>query len=117
MCVILPKKYCSEQLQINKSIKVQIVHVDEYNHIMFVAEYENVTSKEILEIPLLNVGDKIEVSFYQRSPKAHGCHGLIKVQIVSLPKFVNFKKRYVAQVINRKDLFTYEVKLIKCTNQ
>ena len=113
MGVILPKKYCGEQLQINKPIKVQIVHVDKYNHIMYVSEFENVTSREILEIPLLNIGDKIEVSFYKRYPKAHGCHGLVNVLIVPSQKFIDFKKRYEAQVTSRKEQFTYEVKIIK----
>lgn len=113
MGVIMPKKFCNEQLRINKSIKVQIVHVDTNNHVMYVSEFENVTSKEILEIPLLNIGDKIEVSFYKRNPKAHGCHGLVNVLIAHSPKYIDFKKRYEAQVTSRKDQFTYEVKIIK----
>ena len=113
MGVIMPKKFCDEQLRINKSIKVQIVHVDTNNHIMYVSEFENVTSREILEIPLLNIGDKIEVSFYKRNPKAHGCHGLVNVLIAHSPKYIDFKKRYEVQVTSRKDQFTYEVKIIK----
>lgn len=115
--VLLPKKYCKQELKIKQSIKVQIVHIDTSRPVIFVSEIDNITEQDILSVPLLNIGDIINISFYKELPQVHNCYAHVKIKISPQSKNINYNKKYLAEVINNcDDYFTYEVKLIESAN-
>ena len=70
---------------------------------------------KIMQMPLLNNGDVIEVSFdLNGKPVPHKCYKKIKVSLESSPKWINNKTRYNAKVIRQTtDRYHYLVMIVK----
>lgn len=112
--ILLPKNMATDKLSENCVTKVFIVMADKANRTLFATQKFPADYKKIMRIPLLNSGDIIEVKFDMHGyPKPHKCYKKIKVSLSSIPKSLDYKKRYQARVIRQtSDIFHYLVKLI-----
>ena len=97
------------------SAKVQIVFVDKKYNTLYATQKKSVDYAKIMQMPLLNNGDVIEISFDIRGvPIPHKCYKRIKVNLDLYPKEIDNKIRYKAKVIRQTtDKYHYLVTLIK----
>ena len=113
--IFLPKTMSEKALYEGDSAKVQIVFVDKKYNTLYATQKKSVDYAKIMQMPLLNNGDVIEISFDIRGvPIPHKCYKKIKVNLVSYPKEIDNKIRYKAKVIRQTtDKYHYLVTLIK----
>lgn len=113
--IFLPKTMSEKALYEGDSAKVQIVFVDKKYNTLYATQKKSVDYAKIMQMPLLNNGDVIEISFDIRGvPIPHKCYKRIKVNLDLYPKEIDNKIRYKAKVIRQTtDKYHYLVTLIK----
>ena len=113
--IFLPKTMSEKALYEGDSAKVQIVFVDKKYNTLYATQKKSVDNAKIMQMPLLNNGDVIEISFDIRGvPIPHKCYKRIKVNLDLYPKEIDNKIRYKAKVIRQTtDKYHYLVALIK----
>lgn len=113
--ILLPKTMSEKELREGDKAKVQIVFVDKKYNTLYATQKESVDYAKIMQMPLLNNGDVIEISFDIRGvPIPHKCYKRIKVNLDSYPKEIDNNTRYKAKVIRQTtDKYHYLVTLIK----
>lgn len=112
--VLLPKCVTTDYLTEGSVANVLIAMADKPNNTLYATQKVPVDYKKILQTPLLNSGDIIEVTFDLNGyPIAHKCYRKVKVSIDYIPKNIDYKARYEARVIRQtSDKYHYLVKLI-----
>ena len=112
--VLLPKCVTTDYLTEGSVANVLIAMADKPNNTLYATQKVPVDYKKILQTPLLNSGDIIEVTFdINGYPIAHKCYRKVKVSIDYIPKNIDYKARYEARVIRQtSDKYHYLVKLI-----
>lgn len=112
--VLLPKCVTTDYLTEGSVANVLIAMADKPNNTLYATQKVPVDYKKILQTPLLNSGDIIEVTFDLNGyPIAHKCYKKVKVSIDYSPKNIDYKARYEARVIRQtSDKYHYLVKLI-----
>ncbi len=112
--VLLPKCVTTDYLTEGSVANVLIAMADKPNNTLYATQKFPVDYKKILQTPLLNSGDIIEVTFDLNGyPIAHKCYKKVKVSIDYIPKNIDYKARYEARVIRQtSDKYHYLVKLI-----
>lgn len=113
--IFLSKTMSEKALYEGDSAKVQIVFVDKKYNTLYATQKKSVDYAKIMQMPLLNNGDVIEISFDIRGvPIPHKCYKRIKVNLDLYPKEIDNKIRYKAKVIRQTtDKYHYLVTLIK----
>lgn len=112
--VLLPKSMTSEKLSDGAVVNVLIAMADKANKTLYATQRIPVDYRKIMQTPLLNNGDIIEVTFdLNGHPIPHKCYKKIKISVLSIPKTIDYKARYQAKVIRQdNDKYHYLVKLI-----
>lgn len=112
--VLLPKSMCVEKLSENCVANVYIVFADKANSTLYATQKLPADYKKIIQTPLLNNGDIIEVTFDLNGyPIPHKCYKKIKISIDDNHKNIDYHARYKAKVIRQiNDKYHYLVKLI-----
>ena len=112
--VLLPKCMTKDSLSDGCTANVVIAMADKSHHTLFATQIVPVDYKKIMQTPLLNDGDIIDVTFdIFGSPIAHNCLKKIKISLDTIPKSVDYKARYQARVIRQtSDKYHYLVKLM-----
>jgi len=112
--VLLPKCVTTDYLTEGSVASVLIAMADKPNNTLYATQKFPVDYKKILQTPLLNSGDIIEVTFDLNGyPIAHKCYRKVKVSIDYIPKNIDYKARYEARVIRQtSDKYHYLVKII-----
>lgn len=113
--ILLPKSMSEKVLSDGESANVQIVYADKKYNTLYATQETYVDYKKIMQMPLLNYGDIIEISFdLYGDPVPHKCYKKIKVYLESYPKEIENKPRYKAKVIRQTtDKYHYLVKIVK----
>lgn len=112
--VLLPKSMTTEKLSEGAVVNVYIAMADKINKTLFATQKFPVDYRKIIQTPLLNIGDIIEVTFdLNGRPIPHKCYKKVKISLLSIPKTVDYKARYQAKVVRQdNDKYHYLVKLI-----
>ena len=112
--VLLPKSMTTEKLSEGAVVNVYIAIADKVNKTLFATQKFPVDYRKIIQTPLLNIGDIIEVTFdLNGRPIPHKCYKKVKISLLSIPKTVDYKARYQAKVVRQdNDKYHYLVKLI-----
>lgn len=112
--ILLPKIMSEKALSDGDSAKVQIVYADRAYSTLYATQKSAVDYIKVKQIPLLNNGDIIEISFdIHGEPVPHKCYKRIKINLESYPKKIENKARYKAKVIRQTiDKYHYLVKII-----
>lgn len=107
----------SKLIHEGESANVQIVYADQTYNTLYATQKELVDYKKITKIPLLNIGDIIEISFdIYGNPVPHKCYKKIKVYLKSYTREIEieYKERYKAKVIRQtSDKYHYLLKIIE----
>ncbi|MCD8236104.1 MAG: hypothetical protein LUD00_05510 [Prevotellaceae bacterium] len=115
--ILLPKSMAEEVLYEGDSANVQIVYADKKYNTLYATQKVSIDYKKITQIPLLNNGDIIEISFdLYGNPVPHKCDKKIKVCLKSYTKEmeIEYKERYKAKVIRQtSDKYHYLIKIIE----
>lgn len=113
--ILLPKSISAKVLSDGESANVQIVYADKKYNTLYATQKTFVNYKKIMQMPLLNSGDVIEISFdLYGNPVPHKCYKKIKVCMESYPKEIENKTRYKAKVIRQTtDRYHYLVKIVE----
>ena len=112
--VLLPKSMTTEKLSEGAVVNVYIAMADKVNKTLFATQKFPVDYRKIIQTPLLNIGDIIEVTFdLNGRPIPHKCYKKVKISLLSISKTVDYKARYQAKVVRQdNDKYHYLVKLI-----
>lgn len=115
MRILLPKKMATQKINENVVANVFIAMADKAYDTLLATQREPVSYKMLMETPLLNAGDIIELTFnINGTIIPHKCYKKIRVAVASYPKGFNYKARYQARVIRQtSDKYHFLVKLIK----
>lgn len=115
MRILLPKKMATQKINENVVANVFIAMADKAYDTLLATQREPVSYKMLMETPLLNTGDTIELTFnINGTIIPHKCYKKIRVAVASYPKGFDYKARYQARVIRQtSDKYHYLVKLIK----
>lgn len=115
MRILLPKKMATQKINENVVANVFIAMADKAYDTLLATQREPVSYKMLMETPLLNTGDIIELTFnINGTIIPHKCYKKIRVAVASYPKGFDYKDRYQARVIRQtSDKYHYLVKLIK----
>ena len=115
MRILLPKKMATQKINENVVANVFIAMADKAYDTLLATQREPVSYKMLMETPLLNAGDIIELTFnINGTIIPHKCYKKIRVAVDSYPKGFNYKARYQARVIRQtSDKYHFLVKLIK----
>ena len=97
------------------SANVHIVYADKIYNTLYATQMTSFDYIKIIQMPLLNNGDIIEISFESNGkPVPHKCYKKISVSLVSYPKKIDNKVRYKAKVIRQTlDRYHYLVKIVE----
>lgn len=112
--VLLPKNMSEKVLQDGSIANVQVVFADLAYKTLYATQKKPIDYKKIMQMPLLNNGDVIEVTFdLYGALVPHKCYKKIKIELDYYPKEVDPKNRYKAKVIRQTtDKYHYIVKII-----
>lgn len=113
--ILLPKSMATKVLCKGDSANVHISYADKKYNTLYATQMAYVDYAKIIQMPLLNNGDTIEITFdLYGGPILHNCYKKINVSIVSYPKKINNKIRYKVKVIRQtSDRYHYLVKLVE----
>lgn len=113
--ILLPKSMAEKVLREGDSVSVQIVYADKKYNTLYATQKTPVDYKKIIQMPLLNKDDVIEISFdLYGNPVPHKCYKKIIVYLESYPEVVENKARYKVKVIHQTtDKYHYLVKMVK----
>ena len=114
MRVLLPKSMATQTITKDMFANVFIASADKAYDTLLATQREPVNYVKICQIPLLNVGDIIEVTFNVNGTIIpHKCYKKIRLSVASYPKGFDYKARYQARVIRQtSDKYHYLVKLL-----
>lgn len=113
--VLLPKALCTGITEEDSLVNVFIVMADKAYKTLYATQILPVDYKKITQIPLLNPGDIIEVSFNinNGAPTTYNCYKKIKVSVDYGNKTIDYGTRYKARVVRQtSDKYHYLIKLI-----
>ena len=113
--VLLPKALCTGITKEDSLVNVFIVKADKAYETLYATQILPVDYKRITQIPLLNPGDIIEVSFNinNGAPTTYNCYKKIKVSIDYSNKTIDYVTKYKARVVRQtSDKYHYLVELI-----
>ena len=112
--VLLPKQMAIEKLTDGSIVEVYIAYADKAYETLYATQKQPAYYAKIIDIPLLNNGDIIEVTFdINRKPISHKCYKKIKISLDSQTKPIDYHFRYKAKVVRKlQDNYHYAVKLI-----
>lgn len=112
---LLPKSMAAKALHEGDSVNVQIVYADKKYNTLYATQKTSVDYIKIMQMPLLNNGDFIEISFdLYGKPVPHKCYKKIEVSLISYPKEIDNKVRYKAKVIRQTtDRYHYLAEIVK----
>ena len=115
MRILLPKKMATQTITKDVDANVLIAMADKAYDTLLATQREPVSYKMLMETPLLNAGDIIELTFnINGTITPHKCYKKIRVAVASYPKGFDYKARYQARVIRQtSDKYHFLVKLIK----
>ena len=95
----------------NTQIKAYILKVFKYPKILLVYQREQDHNEY-----LLNISDKIDISFSLRNskiiPRSRNLADLIDVSITNIEFVRNYKDRYIGEVVKQNSMFSYEIRLL-----
>lgn len=113
--ILLPKDMATQTISKHVDINVFIAMADKAYDTLLATQREPVSYKMLMETPLLNAGDIIELTFnINGTITPHKCYKKIRVAVASYPKGFDYKARYQARVIRQtSDKYHFLVKLIK----
>ena len=113
--ILLPKNMVTKALHKGDSANVHIVYADKIYNTLYASQMTSFDYIKIIQMPLLNNGDIIEISFESNGkPVPHKCYKKISVSLVSYPKKIDNKVRYKAKVIRQTlDRYHYLVKIVE----
>lgn len=111
---LLPRQ-CIDSVPSDKSIKrYRVLKVMPQFKLMILAEESDVTY-DALSIPLLNIGDEVEVKFTCPKntliPEVAECR-LANVKISNMPRWLDYKVKHYAVVVSQESFVDYTLKLI-----
>ena len=114
MRVLLPKSMATQTITKDMFANVFIASADKAYDTLLATQREPVNYGKISQIPLLNAGDIIEVTFNVNGTIIpHKCYKKIRLSVASYPKGFDYKARYQARVIRQtSDKYHYLVKLL-----
>ena len=112
--VLLPKSMATGKMSEGTMANVFIAMADKAYNTLYATQKFPVDYKRIMQTPLLNTGDIIEVTFDLNGyPVPHKCYKKVKVSIISIPKDIDYRARYQAKVVRQNnDKYHYLIKLI-----
>lgn len=113
--VLLPKVLSTGINQEVSLVNVFIALADKAYETLYATQILPVDYKKITQIPLLNSGDIIDVSFNinNGSPTPHNCYKKIRVSIDYGNKTIDYGTKYKARVVRQtSDKYHYQVELI-----
>lgn len=112
--ILLPRSMAVSELSEGETARVRIVYADTKYKTLYAIQDKSFDYGRIVQMPLLNNGDIIEISFdLHGTPIPHKCYKKIKVYLESFPKKIESKVRYKAAVIRQTtDRYHYLVKII-----
>ena len=112
--ILLPKDMATQTISKHVDINVFIAMADKAYDTLLATQREPVSYKMLMETPLLNAGDIIELTFnINGTITPHKCYKKIRVSVASYPKGFDYKARYQARVIRQtSDKYHYLVKLL-----
>lgn len=112
--ILLPKNMVTKVLYKGDSANVHIVYADKLYNTLYATQMTSFDYIKIIQMPLLNNGDIIEISFDSNgNPVPHKCYKKISVSLVSYPQTLDNKVRYKAKVIRQtSDRYHYLVKIV-----
>lgn len=113
--ILLPISMSTRNLHKGVSVNVQIAYADKKYDTLHATQKIPIDYKKIMQMPLLNNGDIIEISFdLYGEPVLHKCYKKIKIRMESYPKDIDNKVRYKAKVIRQTtDKYHYLVKIVE----
>ena len=96
------------------SVDIQIVYADKKYNTLYATQKASVDYIKIMQMPLLNNGDFIEISFdLYGKPVPHKCYKKIEISLVSYPIEIDNKVRYKAKVIHQTiDRYHYLAEIV-----
>lgn len=111
---ILPRQCIDVVPTSTQKRSYRILKVLQQEKLMILSEVTDM-SKEALTIPLLNIGDEVELKFTCPAdtliPEVVGCR-LAKVVIKNMPKWLDYKIIHHAVVVSQTSFVNYTLKLI-----
>ena len=111
---ILPRQCIDVVPTSTQKRNYRILKVLQQEKIMVLSEVTDM-SREALTIPLLNIGDEVELKFSCPAdiliPEVVGCR-LAKVVIKNMPKWLDYKKIHHAVVVSQTSFVNYTLKLV-----
>lgn len=112
--ILLPKSMSTNVLRDGDTADIQIAYADKRYNTLYATQKMPIDYNKIIQMPLLNNGDVIEISFdLHIGTVPHKCYKKIKVDLESYPKEIDKKARYKAKVIRQTtDKYHYLVKII-----
>lgn len=113
--ILLPKSMATKELHEGDSADVYIAHADTRYNTLYATQTTSVDYAKIMQMPLLNNGNIIEISFESNGKAVpHKCYKEINVYVASYPKKINKKVRHIARVIRQtSNRYNYLVKILK----
>ncbi len=113
--ILLPKSMATKVLHKGDSANVYIAYADRTYNTLYATQMTSFDYDKIMQMPLLNNGDIIEISFESNGKAVpHKCYKEINVYLVSYPKKIDNKVRYKAKVIRQtSNRYNYLVKTVK----
>lgn len=112
--IMLPKNMAAKELNEGEKACVHIVYADMKYKTLYAIQGIFFDYSKIMQMPLLNNGDVIEISFdLYGTPIPHKCYKKIKVYLETFPKKIESNVRYKATVIRQTaDKYHYLVKIV-----
>lgn len=111
---LMPKKMSiGEKPQPDKKIVVSIIGADKKKNLYFLSQ-NKCSIQELQEVPLANIGDEIEVSFFYEGDVCYvrsGCPKQVEPIVLGQVKNFDYKARYKAKIVGRRSFYKYEIKI------
>ena len=113
--ILLPKSMTTKVLHKGDSANVHIAYADRIYNTLYATQMTSFDYVKIMQMPLLNNGDIIEISFESKGkPVPHKCYKKISISLVSYPKTIDNKVRYKVKVIREtSDRYHYLAKIVE----
>lgn len=111
---LLPKKLCNKpSLEQGDLISVKIIGADKRKNICFLSQ-KGCTVQEFFKIPLANLGDEIDIEYFNEGKTCNvrrGCLKLITPVVLNQKEHFDYKDKYHAIIVGQRSYFVYEVKI------
>ena len=112
--ILLPKQMANDEFKQGDSADVFIAMADKYYETLYATQKQPVDYAKIKQIPLLNNGDIVELTFdVNGRPSVRKCYKKISVSLDSSSMQYYTQIRYRAKVLQElSDKYHYEVKIV-----